>query len=85
MGKNNEESWFLQVVFILVSRFYMPRYDVRIQILKYQIKILRDRIDEPQIITEKEERTELMRLGALIDHDISDVMLAVKPRASIYS
>ncbi|VGO13495.1 hypothetical protein PDESU_02052 [Pontiella desulfatans] len=58
----------------------MPRYDVRIQILKYQIKMLRDRIDDPRIITEKEERTELMRLGALIDHDISDVMLVVKPK-----
>jgi putative transposase len=58
----------------------MPRYDVRIQILKYQIKMLRDRIDEPRILTEEIERTELMRLGALIDHDISDVMLVVKPK-----
>jgi putative transposase len=58
----------------------MPRYDVRIQILKYQVKILRDRIDDPRIITEEEERAELMRLGALIDHDISDVLLVVKPK-----
>ncbi len=42
--------------------------------------MLRDRIDEPRILTEEMERTELMRLGALIDHDISDVMVVVKPR-----
>ena len=58
----------------------MPRYDVRIQILKYQVKMLRDRIDEPRILTKEEERTELMRLGALLDHDIADVMLVVKPK-----
>lgn len=80
MGKLNGNSSFLQVVFILLSRFYMPRYDVRIQLLKYQIKMLRDRIDDPRIITEKEERAELLRLGALLDHNIADVMLVVKPK-----
>lgn len=58
----------------------MPRYDARLQILKYQIKMLRYRIDDSRIITEEWERAELMRLGALIDHDISDVMLVVKPK-----
>lgn len=80
MGKNSADSWFLQVVFILISRFFLPRYDARIQILKYQIKMLRDRIDDPRILTEEWERTELMRLGALIDHRIDDVMIVVKPR-----
>ena len=80
LGKSSGESWFLQVVFILISRFFMPRYDARLQILKYQIQMLRDRIDEPRILTEEWERTELMRLGALIDHDISDIMLVVKPK-----
>ena len=70
----------MQVVFILISRFFMPRYDARLQILKYQIQMLRDRIDNPRIITPPEERAELMRLGALIDDDISDVMLVVKPK-----
>ena len=66
MEKFSGDFRFLQVVFTLLSRFYMPRYDVRVQILKYQVKMLRDRIDEPRIITEEEERAELMRLGALI-------------------
>ena len=80
LGNSSNDSWFLQVVFILISRFYMPRYNARLQVLKYQIQMLRDRIDDPRIITTPEERTELMRLGALIDHDISDVMLVVKPK-----
>jgi putative transposase len=42
--------------------------------------MLRNRIDEPRILTKEEERTELMRLGALLDHDIADVMLVVKPK-----
>ena len=42
--------------------------------------MLRDRIDEPRILTEEWERTELMRLGALIDNQINDVMLVVKPK-----
>lgn len=58
----------------------MPRYDARLQILKHQIQMLRDRIDDPRIITTQEERTELMRLGALIEHQVDDVMLVVKPR-----
>jgi len=57
----------------------MPRYDARLQLLKYQIEMLRNRMDDPRIITTPEERTELMRLGALVDHDIADVMLVVKP------
>lgn len=79
MEKTDSSLRFMQVVFTLFSQFYMPRYDVRIQILKYQIKMLRDRIEALRIITEAEERAELMRLGALIDHDIYDVMLGVKP------
>jgi putative transposase len=79
LEKLNCNFGFLQMVFVLLSRFYMPRYDVRIQLLKYQVKMLRDRIDEPRIIPAEVERAELMRLGALIDHQISDVMLVVKP------
>ena len=41
--------------------------------------MLRARIDDSKIIPTAAERAELIRLGALIDHDISDVMLVVKP------
>lgn len=49
MGNHNGDSWFLQVVFILISRFFMPRYDVRLQLLRYQIEMLRNRMDEQKL------------------------------------
>jgi putative transposase len=56
-----------------------PRYDTKMQLLIYQNTILRDRIDASRIIPTDRERAELLRLGAEIDHDISDVMMVVKP------
>ena len=69
----------MQVVFLLLSRVFMPRYDARIQFLKEQNKILRDRIDAPRIIPTPEERERLICKGGLFDHDIDDLMLVVKP------
>ena len=69
-----------QVFTALLVEKFRPRYDVRLQLMAYQIKMLRDRIDDGKIYTRPEERAELLRLGALLDHDIADVMLVVKPR-----
>ncbi len=44
--------------------------------------MLRNRIDDSKISTTPAERAELIRLGELIDHDISDVMLVVRPATS---
>jgi len=41
--------------------------------------MLRNRIDDSKIIPSEMERFELMRLGALLEHDITDVMLVVRP------
>lgn len=41
--------------------------------------MLRNRIDVSKSIPTEVERAELMRLGALLDHDIADAMLVVKP------
>jgi putative transposase len=68
-----------QVFTMLLAEKFRPRYDVRLQFLTYQVKMLRSRIDDSKIYTTPEERAELTRLGALIEHDISDVMLVVKP------
>jgi putative transposase len=67
------------VVLVLMSRLFMPRYDARLQLLAYQVRMLRNRIDVSKIIPTEVERAELMRLGALLDHDIADAMLVVKP------
>ncbi|MBN2161784.1 MAG: transposase [Pontiellaceae bacterium] len=72
-------SGMFHVVFILLSRLFMPRYDARLQMLEYQVRMLRNRIDDSKIIPTEEERANLMRLGALLDHNISGVLLVVKP------
>jgi putative transposase len=65
--------------FILLTYMLKPRYDTKLQLMAYQVTMLRDRIDDSRIMPTDRERAELLRLGADIDHDISDVMLVVKP------
>jgi putative transposase len=70
---------FFQVFTMLLAEKFRPRYDARLQLLAYQVKMLRSRIDDERIYTRPEERAELIRLGELLDHDISDAMLIVQP------
>ena len=65
--------------FILLTYMFKPRYDTKLQLLIYQVTMLRDRIDDSRIMPTDRERAELLRLGAEIEHDISDVMMVVKP------
>lgn len=51
---------FFQVVFILLPRLFMPRYDTRLQLLSYQVQMLRNRIDDSKIIPTETERAELI-------------------------
>ncbi len=82
MGKKRIGGRFnlFQVVFTLLEHRFLSKYDVKIQLLLYQIQMLRDRIDDPRIIPTPDERAELLRLGAKIDHDVADVMKVVKPK-----
>jgi putative transposase len=75
----NENLSALQVFTMLLAEKFRPRYDARLQLLAYQVKMLRCRIDDSKIYTTPQERAELIRLGELIDHDISDVMIVVQP------
>ena len=68
-----------QVFMMLLQEKFRPRYDARLQLLAYQVKMLRNRIDDSKIYTTPAERAELTRLGEMIEHDISDVMLVVQP------
>ena len=70
----------LFVLFTFLAHRFLPKYDVRMQLLMFQIKILRDRIDDQRIVPTPEERAELLRLGNEINHDVTDVMLVVKPQ-----
>lgn len=69
----------LYLILLLVSRMFLPRYNTRLQLLIAQIRMLRSRIDSGRIVPTPEEKAELLRLGALMDHNIRDVMHIVKP------
>ena len=68
-----------QVFTMLLAEKFRPKYDARLQLLAYQVNMLRSRIDDDRIYTTPRERAELIRLGETIDHNIADVMLVVKP------
>ncbi|MDF7823875.1 integrase core domain-containing protein [Pontiellaceae bacterium B12227] len=64
---------------MLFEARYRKRYDARLQLLAYQIEMLRSRINTDRIYTCPEERAKLVRLGEELEHDIDDVLLVVKP------
>jgi len=63
----------------LISQWMTPQYDVRMRLLHFQNKMLRDRIDATRIVPTLEERAKLLRLGALCDHEIDDLITVVVP------
>lgn len=63
----------------LAAQWLRPRYNVRMQLLEAQIRMLRSRIDTSRIVPTPQERAELIRLGAAMDHDIGEVMHVVLP------
>jgi putative transposase len=69
----------LYLFLLLASRMFLPRYNARMQMLIAQIRILRARIDSERIVPTPDEKAELLRWGALMDHNIQDVMHIVKP------
>jgi putative transposase len=68
------------VLFTFLAHRFLPKYDVGMQLLMFQIKMLRDRIDDQRIVPTPEERAELLRLESESNHDVADVMLVVKPQ-----
>jgi putative transposase len=63
----------------LVLQWFRPRYNVHLQLLQAQIRMLRSRIDVSRIVPTPEEKAELLRLGGQVDHDVADVMHVVQP------
>ena len=63
----------------LVLQWFRPRYNVHLQLLQAQIRMLRTRIDVSRIVPSPQEKAELLRLGAQIGHDTGEVMHIVQP------
>ena len=58
---------------------FSPRHDARLQFLLLQIKMLKARLNCDRVVPTPEERAELLRLGASLHDDISDIIAIVKP------
>ena len=63
----------------LVLQWFRPRYNVHLQLLQAQIRMLRSRIDVNRIVPTPQEKAELLRLGAMVGYDIGEVMHIVQP------
>ena len=69
----------LYPLFALMSQWMRPRFNVRMQLLEAQVRMLRSRVDATRIVPTPEERAELIRLGASLNHDIDELMHIVQP------
>jgi putative transposase len=69
----------LYALLSLLVHLFLPRHSARIQFLLAQIRILRARLESERIVPTPEEKAELLRWGALFEHDIQDVLEIVKP------
>ncbi|MCF6284854.1 MAG: integrase core domain-containing protein [Candidatus Hydrogenedentes bacterium] len=65
--------------FALAMQWLRPRHNAHLQFMEAQIRILRARIDADRIVPTPEEKAQLLRLGALLDHDIGEIMHIVRP------
>jgi putative transposase len=63
----------------LAMRWLEPRHNAQVQFLREQIRILRSRLDVERIVPTPAERAELLRIGALLDHDVAELMHIVRP------
>ena len=71
---------FVFPVLALAARWISPRYNLQLQFLQFQIAMLRSRIETGRIVPTPEEKAELVRLGALMEHGIAEVLHVVRPR-----
>ncbi len=60
----------------MALQWFRPRYNTHLQLLEAQIRILRSRIDVSRIVPTPQEKAELLHLGALLDHDVAEVIHA---------
>jgi putative transposase len=60
------------VLFTFLAHRFLSKYDFRMQLLMFQISMLRDRIEDQHIVPTPEERAELLRLGNEINHNVAD-------------
>ena len=68
------------VMSMLLGQHFNPRFNVELQLLIFQIKMLRERVHALKIVPSRKERLELLRLGEELDHEVRGLMFVVQPK-----
>lgn len=69
----------LSLVLIFLNKFFTPRHNAQLRLIKAQVAILRARIPTQRIILSPAEKAELLRIKAEIGHDVDGLMEVAKP------
>ena len=69
----------VSLLWVLMAQIFSPRHNAQVRLLKAQIRILQTRVPTKRIAPSPAEKSELLRLGAACDHNITDLMEIVKP------
>ena len=64
----------LSLLRVFLNKFFMPRHNAQLRLLKAQITILRARIPTERIILSPAKKAELLRIGEECGHDIDGLM-----------
>jgi len=65
-------------LYTLLEHLFRPQYDGRLRFLEMEIRILRFLIDTNRIVPSPDEKLDLLRLGMILKHDVSDVIHIVQ-------
>lgn len=63
----------------LAMRWLEPRHNPQLQFLREQIRMLRVWVDAEHILPIPAERAELLRIGVLLDDEVTDLVHLVHP------
>jgi putative transposase len=67
------QRW-VSFLFYMLLEYYTAKRCAQIQFLKLQIELLWERLDQNRVLLTPEERVRMLRAGAVMDHDVKDVI-----------
>ena len=67
------QRW-VSFLLIMLIEYYTAKRCAQIQFMKLQIELLWERLDRNRVVLTPEERVRMLRAGAVMDHDIQDVL-----------
>lgn len=66
-------AWFQVQLCLIIERF-QARRDPKVRFLQAQVRMLRRRLPQKTLIPKIEERAELTKIGAELDHEVAELL-----------